>query len=120
MVIGNSRYAGGGTPVAPNAWADDGMLALHAVEAPDPCRLQSARTLWCLARIGIRLRRGRHLLAPWVRDPRTERLRLEAFPPQEMEADGERLGRTPATFPVLPRALRALIPDGGAPRPAGE
>lgn len=120
MVIGNSRYAGGGTPVAPNARVDDGLLAIHAIEAPEPGRLREARTLWRLARVGLLLRRGRHLLAPWVHDMRAERLRVEASPPQEIEADGERISWTPATFSVLPRALRVLAPDGCAPRAAGE
>ena len=40
---------------------------------------------------------------------RARRVRVEADPPFRIEADGETLGATPATFEVIPRPIRLKL-----------
>jgi diacylglycerol kinase (ATP) len=68
-----------------------------------------------LARVAMSLRSGNHVEHPAVTSLRTSRLYVEAEPVQEVNADGELIGRTPMLFEVVPAALRVYAP---APRPA--
>jgi len=104
LVVGNGRYFGNGLSVLPDSVPDDGRLNLALV-----------------GRVGLR-----ELLAHWrdlkqgvaFEHPRLSRhsfRRLEVAAPDgpaPVEADGEFLGYTPATFEVLPAAIRVLMqPD---------
>jgi diacylglycerol kinase family enzyme len=102
MVIGNGQYFGGGMQVAPEARLDDGALDLVAlIMQPLPVLLANFHRLYA----------GSHLHLPWVETGRGERVHLEADQPLLLEIDGEQPGTTPATFEVLPAALRVISPD---------
>jgi YegS/Rv2252/BmrU family lipid kinase len=98
--VGNGRFFGGGMKICPDARLDDGTLDLVAVG--DLTRLQ------VVANIG-RLFNGTHLELEQVTHERITRLHAEpvetdaAIP---IELDGETPGHLPATFEVLPGALR--------------
>jgi diacylglycerol kinase (ATP) len=53
--------------------------------------------------------RGTHLPHRNIRELRASRVRVEAGPPLPIEADGEILGTTPATFEVIPGAVRIKV-----------
>ena len=94
------RYCGGGMHVAPAAATDDGLLEVVTIGAIGRLELL------------INLRRLFDGSLPdyaKVRSARCERLRVEAFPPAGVQADGELLGQAPVTFSVLPRALRVIV-----------
>jgi YegS/Rv2252/BmrU family lipid kinase len=112
VVIGNGRYHGGGTLVAPGATLDDDRLDawVMAAAAPGEGAVEQARNAWLLARIGLLLRRGRHLEHPGVAHRRCREIAIEATPAQEVNADGELLGETPLRCRIAPGLLRVLAP----------
>ncbi len=97
----NARYCGHGMHVAPAARMDDGLLDLVTVED-----LSLLRVLPKLPK----LYNGRILGDPAVRHRQVQQVRIAADPPVALQADGQLLGRTPATISLRPRALRVVVP----------
>jgi YegS/Rv2252/BmrU family lipid kinase len=96
----NGRYFGGGMHVAPEARLDDGLL--------DVVVLSEVPKLDLLRKLPL-VYRGTHLRDPAVKLYRGRLIEAEAAPGQvALELDGEPLGALPATFELLPRALRLL------------
>jgi YegS/Rv2252/BmrU family lipid kinase len=98
--VGNGRYFGGGMKICPEAALDDGLLDLVLVG--DLGRLE------ILAKIN-RLYDGSHLGLDVVTTARARRFEVrpvESAARVPIELDGETPGLLPATFEVLPRALR--------------
>jgi YegS/Rv2252/BmrU family lipid kinase len=101
VAIANGRYFGGGMMVAPNAIPDDGLFDAIIMAASD-----KARAVADLQQIYS----GEHLKNPAVRAMRARK--IVAAPVAEnkgravlIEADGESVGKLPATFEILPGAL---------------
>ncbi|HEX8826448.1 MAG TPA: lipid kinase, partial [Archangium sp.] len=63
-----------------------------------------------LARIALSLRRGEHVSHPAVTSVSSAHLHVDAEPPQDINADGELIGRTPVRFELAPAALRVYAP----------
>jgi YegS/Rv2252/BmrU family lipid kinase len=97
--VANARYCGNRMQVAPTARMDDGLLDLLAVR--DLSLLQALPKL-------VKLYRGHILGDPAVRHLRASRVRIETTPASAIEADGQIVGRTPAEFSLLPRALHVV------------
>ncbi|WP_422723940.1 lipid kinase [Hyalangium rubrum] len=120
LVVGNGRYHGAGNMVAPGAALDDHRLHVYAITAPsaesgrEGTSLGQLQDMSTLARVALSLRRGEHVEHPSVTYLRTSRLYVESEPVQEVNADGELIGRTPMRFEVVPSALRVYAP---APAP---
>jgi len=98
--VGNGRFFGGGMKICPDAQLDDGLLDL--VTVGDLSRAQ------VVANIG-RLFSGTHLALEQVTHARITRLHAEPVEPEAeipLELDGETPGHLPATFEILPGALR--------------
>jgi YegS/Rv2252/BmrU family lipid kinase len=114
VVVGNGRYHGAGTMVAPDATLGDALLDVYVVGAaagPDEDGVAAqAGNVLRLARVGMLLRRGRHLEHEGVRHLRCSRAAFTCDPPQEVNVDGEILGDTPLSVEVRPGALRVLVP----------
>jgi len=98
--IANARYFGGGMKIAPEAKLNDGrfdVVVINELGASDT--LLNAPKLYLGAHLGMR--QVRHTLAR----------RVVARPAKDddevlIEVDGELPGRLPATFEILPLALR--------------
>jgi YegS/Rv2252/BmrU family lipid kinase len=116
VVVGNGRFHGGGTLVAPRATIEDEQLDVYTVEAEGPSDAggDRVRNAWLLARVGLLLSRGRHLEHPRVFHLRATEVTLDADPPQDVNADGELVGTTPVTCRVAPGLLRVLLPSSAA------
>src|SRR3989440_592474 len=101
--VANARYFGGGMKIAPKALLDDGLFDVVAVG--------DMSALSVLAN-SYRVYLGTHLGMRDVRHARTRR--IEARPASDdvvkLETDGELVGRLPATFEILPNALRVRCP----------
>ena len=95
----NGRVFGAGVPVAPDARPDDGQFDVVILEAgPGMIRdMQRITTGTHLGNPNVRVVRGRRVVAAPVGDTHG-RSGL-------VETDGQCVGRLPATFEILPRAL---------------
>ncbi|HVL81655.1 MAG TPA: diacylglycerol kinase family protein [Actinomycetota bacterium] len=103
LVVANARVFGGGMRVAPAADPADGLLdvQVHTASKPDYVR-----------NIG-KVFKGTHLPHPRIAEFRGPVVEVTCDPPALIEADGEVLGTTPATFRVLPGALRLKVGGTG-------
>lgn len=107
-VIGaNGRRVGGGIPVAPGAWLDDGEL--DVLVFPASSALDTGRLL--LAAL-----RGTHQADPEVWSRRARAGSISSSPGMWFDVDGEVVGSDPLHFEVLPRALRVVAGSGAALR----
>jgi YegS/Rv2252/BmrU family lipid kinase len=101
--VGNGRYFGGGMKICPGAQLDSG--AFEVVVVGDFSRLD------ILTKVN-RLYEGTHLEVESVTAAAARKLAaapVEADAVVPLELDGETPGRLPATFEVLPSALRVRL-----------
>lgn len=99
VIIANCQFFGGNLKVAPRAIPDDGTFNVQVWRGtPKDVFLKTNK-----------LRTGEHLSDADVREWQSATVELKAEEPLIIEADGEVLGTTPATFDVLPLALRLKI-----------
>lgn len=115
VVVASGRYHGGGRVVSPVASVTSHLLDAYVITAatepgPPTDPSERIRELWTLLRVGLLLRRGRHLTHPNVEHFRTSSLSLTTDPPQRIDVDGELVGETPATFRIRPAALWVRAP----------
>jgi len=99
VVVANCQYYGGGMRISPKSAADDGALDVLVMDGP--------RRVACTTLPSIY--RGRHLPHRYIRESRGQRVRVESPTPLLVEADGEVLGSTPATFEIVPGVLRLKV-----------
>lgn len=104
VAICNNRYMGGGMLVAPDASMDDGRFDVVVISAASRSHL---------LRVFPRIYSGGHVAdsavevlgAGWVSIGSVAGRAAE-----QVVLDGELVGRTPARFSVLPRAIEVLVP----------
>ena len=99
VVVANARFFGGGMEVSPRSDPADGQLDLLVFNGP------KSDSFTMLPRVY----RGRHLPHPHVVELKGPRFRVESEQPLEIEADGEVLGTTPATFEILARPMSLKV-----------
>jgi YegS/Rv2252/BmrU family lipid kinase len=97
--VANGKWFGGGMKVAPNAEPDDGIFDLIG--------FGDVGIGWFATKQGL-LYKGEHLDDSRVFSDRAARVRAESVEEREVliDLDGEQPGRLPATFDVLPGAIR--------------
>jgi YegS/Rv2252/BmrU family lipid kinase len=96
VIVGNCQYYGGGMKVSPRSFPGDGVLDVLIYKGP---KTDSFTLL-------PKVYRGEHIPHPHIEELRVKRsLLIDADRPLPIEADGEVLGSTPATFEVLPQAI---------------
>ncbi len=101
IAVGNGRFYGGGTVVAAHAAIDDGHLDLYSLEL---------HTVWSLALMLRSFRSGEHGAWKEVATARGTEFEVRTRKPQPVNADGELIAETPATFRVHPAAITVLAP----------
>jgi diacylglycerol kinase (ATP) len=99
VVVANCRFYGGGMQISPASEPDDGALDVLVMAGP---KSGAFTTL-------PRVYRGTHLPHRNIATLRAGLLRVDADPPFDIEADGEVLGSTPATFEIIPGAIRLKV-----------
>jgi diacylglycerol kinase (ATP) len=100
VAVGNGRFFGGGMKICPEARLDDGALELVTVGD-----LSTGEVVKNLGRLFA----GTHLELDDVDGVRVTRVVAEPVDPEALipiELDGETPGHLPATFEILPGALR--------------
>ena len=102
LIVANGRYQGGGMLIAPEAVADDGLfdiLVIGDVTKRDFVAQRRRRST------------GGRTFAPEDRAAaRRATASVDGAVPVPVELDGEQPGTTPATFEVVPGALRLRVP----------
>ncbi len=101
VIVGNCRYFASGMKILPMAEPDDGLL--DVLVWGDVGKVDLALNLH-------RLYRGTHVNHPKADFSRATRVVVEPETPLPIEADGEQPGVTPATFEVVPAAVRLRVP----------
>jgi len=91
MVVANGQFFGGGMKVAPKAVPTDGLLDIQ---------IEHARKKDAIA-LMPKIYKGTHVPHPDIFEAKRARISIEADRPLSIEADGEVLGETPASFEVL-------------------
>jgi diacylglycerol kinase (ATP) len=99
VVVANCRFYGGGMHISPKSKPDDGALDVLVMVGPK----SDAFT------IVPKVYRGTHLPHRNIVELRANRVRVETDPPFQIEADGETLGTTPATFEVIRTPIRVKV-----------
>jgi diacylglycerol kinase (ATP) len=103
VIVANGVWHGGGMKLAPDARSDDG--AFDVVMIGDVGKVDFLTT-------APKLYKGKHVDHPKVEVVRTARVEVDATEHLPIELDGEQVGTTPATFEVVPGALRVRVPAG--------
>lgn len=101
VIVANCEWLGGGMHMAPSAKPDDGLFDILLIG--DVTKRDLVQTL-------PKIYRGTHLPHPKAEELRGRTVRLDAQTPLPVELDGEQPGTTPATFEVVPGALRVVAP----------
>ncbi|MGM0574546.1 MAG: diacylglycerol/lipid kinase family protein [Myxococcota bacterium] len=99
--VANGRFFGGGMEIAPDAEPDDGVF--------DVTVLGDLRRRDMLPLLG-RIYGGRHVGHPKVQVHQATRVVADSDDTVYLDVDGEPLGRLPATFEIVPGALRVAVP----------
>ena len=101
VIVANGRYFGGGMKITPEAETDDGLFDVLLIG--DVTKKDLVLTL-------PKIYRGTHLPHPKAELLRGSRVTIDAPIPLPVELDGEQPGTTPASFEVVPKALRLRVP----------
>jgi diacylglycerol kinase (ATP) len=99
VVVANCRFYGGGMQISPKSEPDDGALDVLVMAGP------KSEAFTALPKVY----RGTHLPHRNIVELRARRVRVEPDPPFQVEADGESLGTTPATFEIIPTPIRIKL-----------
>jgi diacylglycerol kinase (ATP) len=101
VVVANCRYYGGGMHISPKSDPCDHTLDILVMTGP---KSDSFTTL-------PKVYKGAHLPHRNIAELRASQLHVAADAPFPVEADGELLGTTPASFGIIPGAVRLKVPD---------
>ena len=101
VIVANCQFLGGGMWMTPEADPSDGQFDVLLIG--DITKRDLVTTL-------PKIYRGTHLPHPKAELLRARRVTVDAPVPLPIELDGEQPGTTPATFEVVPRALRLRVP----------
>jgi diacylglycerol kinase (ATP) len=101
IIIANGRTAGGGTPVAPDANPEDGLLDVVIVRNGPKTQLAGVA-----ARL---LAAGDYRNSDLVSHRRVKRVAVRSSPGMWFNIDGELISKDPISFGVVPKALRVVV-----------
>ena len=99
VVVANCQFYGGGMQISPNSDPGDCLLDILVMTGP---KSDSFTTL-------PKVYKGAHLPHRNIAELRAAQLSIEADPDLPVEADGELLGVTPASFGIIPGAIRLKV-----------
>ena len=103
VAVANGRYFGGGMHIAPGASVDDGRFDVITLGDLGPMDF---------LRRGYKVYLGTHIGGPKIECQRAAVVRAWPIDPKEavlLDVDGEAPGQLPATFRILPAAIRVKV-----------
>lgn len=104
LCIANSRFFGGGMMIAPDAKINDGLL--DVINVGD---MSTAKIIFN----AYSLYRGTHLTLNEVKSTLAKKIEISAADPGHeipIETDGEMPGKLPATYEIVPGAIKVRVP----------
>jgi diacylglycerol kinase family enzyme len=99
LVVANGQFFGSGMKIAPRAAPTDGVFDIQIEHASKREEIAVMPKVF----------RGEHVPHPDIVEAKRVRISIEATRALRIEADGELLGRTPATFEVLRDLIRLKV-----------
>jgi diacylglycerol kinase (ATP) len=102
IVVGNTRLYGSLLKFTWQAKCDDGLLDVCIVRSPKKLERVIVMLDFLLQRNGRR---------KWVTYTTCKSVEIRTRKPVNFQVDGEPLGHTPATFVVVPGALKVIVPQ---------
>jgi diacylglycerol kinase (ATP) len=99
LVVANGQFFGGGMKIAPKAAPTDGVFDIQIEHASKREEIAVMPKVFG----------GQHVPHPDILEAKRVRASIEATPALRIEADGELLGHTPATFEVLKDIVRLKV-----------
>jgi diacylglycerol kinase (ATP) len=99
VLVANGQFDRGGMKVSPRSYPGDGLFDVQISTGPK----SDAFTLI------PKMYRGEHVPSPNIKELRGREITVEADRVLAVQADGEFLGTTPATFTVIPQAIALKI-----------
>ncbi|MBA3430953.1 MAG: diacylglycerol kinase family lipid kinase [Actinobacteria bacterium] len=99
LVVANGQFYGGGMKVAPRAAPTDGVLDIQ---------IQNVTKLEAVALLP-KIYSGGHVPHQNIKESKRVKVSITSDRPVPVEADGELLGFTPATFEVLPNVISLKV-----------
>jgi diacylglycerol kinase (ATP) len=99
LVAANGQFFGGGMKIAPRALPDDGKLNVQLFTGERSQVFTQTQKIY----------RGEHLPHPNIKEYQSPTVVCTPATPMPVEADGEYLGTTPATFSLVEKVLRLKI-----------
>ena len=100
VVIANGRFVAGGLPIAPEADPGDGLFDVILIPK------RSAGEMLMLA---TQIILGKHFSNSAIVFRRAKKIALRSRPGMWFNVDGELVGRAPAVFQIVPRALNFVV-----------
>lgn len=100
VVVANGRYVAGGIPIAPEADVTDGLLDVVLIPERGPADL---------ALLAAQIVVGKHLSSDAIIFRRAKKVTIGSRPGMWFNVDGELIGNEPATFELLPAAMRCVV-----------
>ena len=101
VIVANGVWHGGGMKLAPDAQPDDGLF--DVVLIGDVSKADFLTT-------APKIYKGRHVRHAKVDVLRSRHVEVVAPEPLPIEVEGEQVGTTPASFELVPGALRVRVP----------
>ncbi len=95
LVVANGQFFGGGMRVAPRAAPGDGLFDVQLSHGPRGEAVKAMQKMF----------RGEHIPSPYIKEFLASRVTIAGDDPILIEADGEVVGTTPATFDIVPGAI---------------
>ncbi len=99
LVVANGQFFGGGMKVAPKAPPTDGVLDVQIEHASKRESLSMIQKIY----------KGTHVPHPDIEEAKRARVTISADRRLLIEADGEVLGHTPASFELLPGLINLKV-----------
>ncbi|MEA2505784.1 MAG: diacylglycerol kinase [Actinomycetota bacterium] len=99
LVVANGQFFGGGMKIAPRAAPTDGVFDIQIEHA----------SKWEEIAVMPRVYSGQHVPHPDIFEAKRVRASIQSVPALQIEADGELLGRTPASFELLKDVIRLKV-----------
>ena len=95
LVVANGQFFGGGMRVAPRATPGDGLFDVQISHGPKGESVKAMQKMF----------KGEHLPSPFIKEFLATSVTVEGSDRILIEADGEVVGTTPATFDIVPDAV---------------